>query len=273
MTEKIINIFGTKYFYLSLRKDMEYFINGIKSLQTDSSKLPRAISKVMESVFNAYARGEEVTIDIADARFTPDTAGLLMTMIHLNIRMTDSLAKWRNSLMVENQRRFALAPVNAIPLPEMSFTTKITDYIASLQTNCTYTNITLPARINYPLVALISAVRPDINIELHDEDKFFRYVNGKINPADFDKYDKFYVCSVEGTRVFDFTEGDIHIQDEGYLNKQQALSVATLVPSDFGTVPVINNPVYSTLVKDAMNRIRSYQNQRPKTLAELFERS
>lgn len=272
MTEKIINIFGTKYFYLSLRKDMEYFINGIKTLQDDPSKPMRATSKVMDSVFKALASGEEITIDIADARFTPDTAGLLMTMMHLNIHIVDTLAKWRNSLMVENQRRLSLAPTNAIPLPEMTFTTKITDYISSLQTDCVYTNITLPARINYPLVALISAVRPDINIELHDEDKFFRYINGKINPVDFDKYNKFYVCSVEGTRIFDFAEGDIHIQDEGYLNKQQAMSVATLVPIDFGSVPVINNPVYSTLVKDAMNRIRSYQNQRPKTLAELFER-
>lgn len=272
MTEKIVNIFGTKYFYLSLRKDMEYFINSIKTLQVDSTKSLHATSKVMETVFAACARGEEIIIDIADARFTPDTSGLLMTMMHLNIRIVDTLAKWRNSLMVENQRRLALAPTDTIPLPEMTFTTKITDYIASLKTDCTYTNVTLPARINYPLVALISAVRPNINIELHDEDKFFRYINGKINPTDFDKYDKFYVCSVEGTRIFDFTEGDIHIQEEGYLNKQQALSVATLVPVDFGTIPVINNPVYSTLVKDAMNRIRSYQNQRPKTLAELFER-
>lgn len=272
MTEKLIDIFGTKYFYITFRKDLDYFVGCIMKLRDNPQAELHALGKEMSRVFEAVAKGDELIVDIAEAEFTPDTVVVIYDMLHKGIKVVDTLAKWRNSIIAENIRRFANVSKDVKPLPELTFTSKVTDYIAGLSTEEVYTNASLHNRIVYPLTALITAVRPDVKIELYEEDKFFRYVNGKINPSDFNKYTKFYVNSAEGTRIFDFAEGCIHVQGEGLLDQQQALSTVTLVPADFGTVPTISNPVYSTLIRDAMNRIRSYQNQRPKTIAELFER-
>ena len=272
MTVKLVDIFNTKYFYITFRKDLSYLVNCVNKVREDQSLQLHAPSEKFAEVLRSVAAGEELTIDIAGARFTPDTEPMLHSMISADITLTDTELNWRRTLLEENVLRNGLRSTNSIPLPDFTYTTNIKEYIHELRTDVMYSRNALDNYVQLALVTLITVTRPSVTLSGDFfELGLFDYVNSRLSVTDIEKYDKFIMRSEEGVRVVDFSNnGTVFIQGLGYVDYIDAVSKVSFIPAVFGTVTLLRDDAFSSLIHDAFMIIQQYQQSRPKMLYEVL---
>ncbi len=267
----ITEIFGTKYFYITFAKDMDYFVEAIKSAKSGVKK--HAESKGMESVLDAILRNEQVTLDIAGAVFTSDVVNKLINFQVEGIQVIDSKIHLRNSILAENARRLNVNFSSMEALPEFTYDTDLVSYIRSLDGNITYNILNwyrMPVNVQYSLLALITMCRPDVRVYIREITSFFSFVAALIPSDDIVKYTKFYAYDADDSLIeLDFSDGTAWVPNGGQVSVEQAVRYVTLIPKVFGTEPTVNNPTFQTLLVTATERLNAYKKSRPKTLAEV----
>ena len=161
---------------------------------------------------------------------------------------------------------------NSIPLPDFTYTTNIKEYIHELRTDVMYSRNALDNYVQLALVTLITVTRPSVTLSGDFfELGLFDYVNSRLSVTDIEKYDKFIMRSEEGVRVVDFSNnGTVFIQGLGYVDYIDAVSKVSFIPAVFGTVTLLRDDAFSSLIHDAFMIIQQYQQSRPKMLYEVL---
>lgn len=274
MNVNIYDIFATKYYYVTIAKDMEYFIKAVRAARQGHKM--HAISETMDRILDAIIADEPVTIDVAGAVFTTDASPKLTDMQYAGLTVIDSKMRLRNEILCENANRIAKCNTPVTELPEFTYNTNLMTYLDLLDKGKVYSAINYcktPDRVRYALYAIISICRPEIEMllpadELHH---LLMMVHSLLPNADLYNYKKFLAItddSSDGVLVLDFTSGYASLQGFGQLTLEQAVVQINLIPYEFGTVVTASNPTFKTLMTKSLDSINAYLSTRPKTLAE-----
>lgn len=270
ITYNIIDVFGTKYFYLTYVKDMQYFISAVTAAKEGDK--PHAFSAKMGELLDSISAGDEVTLDIAGAVFTSNVVSLLTQIQKTGLRVIDSKIKSRNDILEENARRLAIDVSELVPLPEYTYKTDLIAYVKSLDPNVTYNLINLhrmSEATQRALVVFITMTRPNIKIFSYDIDTLLNYVASIISSEDLLKYQQFYAVTPDGIYDLDFSNGAVDIYGYGSYTLSEAIKSFTLVPKDFGTKRLTEDPTFSNLMQVSINKLHTFAKLRPKTLSEI----
>lgn len=274
MDVNIYDIFGTKYYYKTIAKDMDYFIKAVR--EAKQGRKVHAISNTMDKILDALLAKEDITIDVAGSVFTTDASPKLTEMQYEGVNVIDSKMRLRNDILCENAKRIASSHIDVTELPEFTYDTNLMTYLDLLENGKVYSPINCyktPDKVRYALYAIISICRPEVELllpkmELHN---LLTMVHSLLPNADLYNYVKFFAFTDDyddGVVVLDFSSGYASIQGFGQLTLEQAMSQVNLVPYEFGTVAVASNPTFKTLLTKSLDSINAYVSTRPKTLAE-----
>ena len=276
MTVKLTDLYSTKYFYITTGKDLTYLFATCDLIRKDPKKEVNAGNKQIEDVFNCFRVGAPVVFDLADGRYTSDISHILLAaQREYGFELIDSVNPWRNAILMENKRRFELykdGVQNTVELPVLRQDEKALDFIKNLQKGVLYrVPVTYPEDIWLQLCVLISIYRPSIQMYLSErEAKFLEFVASRLTLSDLEQYTEFYMVTKQGVQIVDASK-PFYVQRLGYCNLEQAQSVASFVPTDFGRVVLKDVLAFRTIANECVRTLNKYKNTRSITLRELFE--
>ncbi|MCM1218884.1 MAG: hypothetical protein NC548_30750 [Lachnospiraceae bacterium] len=276
MVVRLTELYKTKYFYLTTGKDLTYLFSTCATLRSTPDAAVNAGSAEIEQVFRCFRTGAPVTFDLAGARFTSDVTPILLNAQRsYGLDLIDSEQSWRNDILKENKRRFELygnGVQNTIELPLLRQDEKALDFIRNLKKGVLYSvPVTYVHEIWIPLCVLISVFRPSIQLYLNGrEAKLLEFVASRLTLNDLNKYREFYMVTKQGVQIVS-TDRNFYVQQLGYCDLEQAQSVASFVPTDFGKVVLKDQLEFRTIANECIRTLNKYRNTRPVTLAELFE--
>ncbi len=274
MTVRLIDLFHTRYMYVTYAVDFEYLLRCINSVRADSSAVVHYTGEVFKSIIDSVRKGENVTLDIAEARVTKDIAPYLTRLQRAGITITDSMLPWRKALYEENRSRIENAKAESIQLPKIDYATSITEYISSLRTDIVYTPRTENRELYLALATLVSASRPSVKLS----DSFllgglFNYVLRHISIASLESYNRFISLTGEGVRILDFEANEsVFVQGYGYVDIDSAIANVPMIPAVFGAEKVLHDPTFELLIQESLRAVHDFQQSRPKTLDETLLR-
>lgn len=275
MVVKLSTIFETNYFYVTYAADLRYFFNCYEKISQDSTYVPNALTPEMKNVFDAVRNHEELVIDIANARFTPDTSDFILVATNLGIRLVDSTDQNRNSLLQENIRRKNINKESYVPLPDFDLNLKLNQYVEQcLHAGEKYTCDKIEHDNRQKMTAvviLLSMCLPEVDILIDSTAvDMLKLVSTFLTPTVLQKYKKFYMVTAEEIRSIDFSGGTAFIQGIGDVDLQTAVETVTLVPAVFGTERLISNPDFSTLKSAMLRVLNSMKSSQPKMLDDFL---
>lgn len=279
MLVKLRDIYNTKYFYISYKKDLVRLFSQFAELQKNPTLHPFAGSAEMEKVFDAARAHAELQLDIADCRFTSDTTPLLLAAQRdYGIVLVDSADKQRDKILKENVERLNKYGANdsvireqLTELPKLTKTTDPIEWLKSLQKGVLYG---VPAGLNdeiwIQLIVLTNIYRPSIQLYLYNrESQVLRWVANHLTPADLEQYDDFYMVTKQGVTEVNRRQ-DIYVQELGSVSFDEALTVASFVPKVFGTEVTKNVAAFQMIARTCIRDINKYINSKKVTIEELF---
>ena len=271
MQFKLVDLYNTKYFYTTFRLDLVYLFNTCLELRKNVNYAYNVGNDKLGKVYEAVKSGTPVQFDLAGAKLTSDIVPKIREYSERGIEFIDTKDKWRDVILRTNRERLSIDTSDYIDLPPYNPSTSVKDYIVSLDKNVTYK---LPLNDNdvyIPLVVMILMSRPSIkiNLNVHVKD-LFNYVGSRLTLADLNKYHEFYLTTPEGTQVVDFSYGKTYVQRLGLCDKEQALTVGTLVPTDFGKKKLVQDEDWKHIFRDCLNIMNRYKSSRKKTIEEVL---
>ena len=277
MTVKLTELYNTKFFYITTGKDLTYLFTTCASLRANPELKVNAGNNLMEQVFSCFRVGAPVTFDLADGRFTSDVTHIILTAQRdYKMDIIDSVNIWRNDILAENKRRIdandaAGGYENMTQLPVLKREDKAIDFIKALDKTVAYSvPVTYEKEIWLQLCTLIQIFRPSVTLYLNGREALLLdYVASRLTPFDLKSWNEFYMISDEGVQVVD-TRKPIYVQRLGYCDVDQAMAVASFVPTDFGRKVMKDVPVFRAMANECIRALNTYKNQRSVTLAELF---
>lgn len=270
MTFKLVDLYGTKFFYKTFSKDLYYlFTSIIRIRDKEKGFTPNIGNAELGKLYEAVRNGEQIEIDLADARITNDALSAVYMAESGGIVLCDSKDKWRDEIFKENARRQKI-DVGKIILPEFGYKTDIREYIAALDTNTVYNAAGQSNHLLIALVCLTFMVRPSIKICVDNIARpLFKYINTKLPTEEILASDKFFMCTDEG--VWKVNADNIYVQEaQKVLPVKEALQYAILVPVDFGEKVLLHNTAYQGLFRSCLLILQEFQESSSKTLEEIY---
>lgn len=271
MRVKLRELYNTRYFYITYRCDLLYLFSTVVKLRQDPTVSYNVGNELLGKVYDAVKRGEAVEFDVADCRFTPDTIQVIQQYELEGITFCDSKETWRDDLFRTNRERISIDASSFVELPKYDPAKLIKDYIVELDKETTYKMPVNEVSLYVPIAIMILLSRPSIklNIDTHCR-ALFNYVGYRLSVDDLDKYSEFYLTTLEGTQVVDFSNGTVHLQRIGDANVEQALTVGTLVPTVFGKEKLLSEDCWRGVFKSCLNQINGYRATRKQSISEVL---
>lgn len=276
MVVKLSELYNTKYFYITMGKDLTYLFSTCNSLRNNAALEPNAGNKLMADVFACFKVGAPVTFDLADCKFTSDVVyTLLAAQRDYKLDLVDSKEGWRNDILRTNSERFAKygdGIPDAMELPLLRQDAKALDFIQGLQKGVVYSvPVTYDKDIWTQLCVLIQIYRPSIQLFLNGrEATLLEFVASRLTPFDLQQWSEFYMVTKQGVQIVDASK-PFYVQRLGYVDMEQAQSVASFVPTAFGKESLKNVMAFRTIANECIRTLNKYKSKRSITLAELFE--
>lgn len=272
MRVKLVDMYNTKYFYLSYCKDLEYLFTCYLNLRRNKDLKYHAGNALMQQVFDCAYANADVEFDLAKAKLTTDAISTIQRYANNGIIFVDSNDPLRNEILRINAQRKSTPIGERVTLPLVEFDMSLKDYLSSLSREVVYDAAQIPEteRMLYPLAALILIRRPTIQLDLtyHLSD-FMRFMS-ELLPLDFVlKFNKFYFTTTEGTRVVESQNGMINTQQRGPLSIEDAMTIGYLVPAELGTRNLSKEPVWSDVVSYCINVVNSCKKKKSLFLSEV----
>lgn len=271
MTVKLTDLYSTKYFYKTFCADLQYLFTSMKRLMDKEEGFePNVGNELLGQVYEAVKNGEEVVIDLADARLTSDAVVHVYQAEYNGIKFCDTLSEWRDKIFKENQERQHFVIRNREPLPAFGYNTDIKEYVKSLKTDVVYDTVNQPQHILIALVCIIAILRPSVQICIDRIAKIlFKYVNTKIPTEEILKSNKFYMCTDEGVQLVEGKQ--LYVQEAmREVTLKEALQYAILIPADFGGEVLLENPSYKGLFNSCLMMLSEFQEGSSKTIEEIY---
>lgn len=272
MTAKLSDIYKTQYFYLTYVKDLRYLIDCCRNGAPEGT---HAGSDVMEEIFNAVRRGEQITLDIADCKITSDIAEAFLYVQDQGIDVIDSTNPARNSVLTENKRNRQNKDIPTVPLPIFDGTVAPVHLANTLNTEDVYDLTFIPGQPAQVWFATICVMgRPQLKYRISNgTDELFRYVGEYVSSEMIADADEFYFSTPLGIQVLKKDEnGMVLTQTHGVVPALEACSYGALVPTCFGKEQLFKHPDWVDLYKDTKGRLAVFSAQRPKSLMEVLKK-
>lgn len=271
MRYKMTDLYNTRFFYITLRTDLNYLFTTVKCLQADQNYPHNVGNELIGKVYEAAKCGAPIEFDFAGAKITPDIVTLLMHYAAEGFVFVDSKDYWRNEIFKVNRERAAVDTSVFVDLPKYDTNMLVKDYIQSLDKNVKYRIPVVDADIYLPLSVMIMLARPSITLLVNNKAlDLFTFVGERLTVSDLFDYKTFYFTSPEGTQVLDFSSGKAYVQRLGEVDLITASTAGVLVPEDFGKVKLLGKPCWDNLFKECLRIITRYRSTRKVTIAELL---
>lgn len=271
MQYKLQELYNTRYFYLTMDKDVKYLCNTILALYKDKNYPYNVGNELLGNLYESVKAKAFVEIDLANCVITPDVNTTILHYLKLGVNFIDTKDKWRDDLLKLNKKRFETVTTDAVVLPQYDAATSIIDYIKGLDKNVTYQVPDNDEGIYLQITFLIAATRPSIKIYLGNKVvKFFNYIGEQLTAKDLKAFDEFYLTTPEGVQVVNFSNGPVYVQRVGYTDMIGALTVGTLVPTVVGTKQLKDYECFRHIITDSVNVVNNYCNSRKLTLSEIL---
>lgn len=287
---KLLDIYNTKFFYLSYKKDLQYLCSTILNLEKGQVDDPHAGCDLMKNLFDDVKAGRAVSIDCADIVFSADLSSLISYFEGEGIYFIDSADEWRNKLFENNRSNLKYRGYKTMVLPMPDKDQPLTEYLKYLGSDIPYELPINPSDILWPLIYVISARRPSVKIMMgRFAAEFFEYVSRAFTIKNLEfysnyeysrknkrtgivvtkKFNEFYFSTKEGIEVINFNdayitnsmgmvEGAAYIQQLGQNGTiTDAVSVGRLVPTILGKVPVYDLPIFDKLFTRSVKYIQN----------------
>lgn len=270
MTVKLVDIYKTKFFYKTMTVDLGYLFTSMKRLMDKEDFEPNIGNELLGQIYEAVKRGEEVRIDLADARLTSDALVCIYRAEANGIIFCDSLSQWRDTIFAENRLRAQVKNTELIQLPVFGYRTDIKEYVKGLNNTILYDCSGQPAHILIALTCIIAILRPSVNLCIDKISKtLFKYINTKVPTSEILSSSEFFMCTDEGVQIV--KDGNIYVQEaQSYLSVKEALQYAVLVPTKFGKEVLLSNPAYNGLFRSCLMMLQEFQEGSSKTLEEIY---
>lgn len=269
---KLTELYKTKFFYLTFNNDLVYLFTKIIDLGKDPNISYHAGSPLHEKLFEAVKKGEDVKIDLAGARFTPDTTPTIDTYIQAGVNFIDSKDKVRNEVLSENASRYAIDRSEFKLLPKFSNTDKITDYMSALSREVVYTVPESHEELYVPLTILIMLFRPTIKFCLGSKERtIFNHIATVFTSHELSQYDEFYFITNNGVMIIAPNgKGLYDIQEKSDLTLNEVLGYGNLVPTIIGKKRLAGEEPWASLAKRCFTLVDSYKFTYQPTLGEVL---
>lgn len=274
MQFKLVDIFNTKYFYVTTGKDLHYMLSTCVALRSDANHVHNVGNEALGRVYNAFKSGAPVEFDLAEARLTSDVTTMINMFARQGIVFVDTNAPWRNNILTENRKRLELefSYKDAVQLPAFDSRLSAVDYIQSLSKDIVYRVPPNNLQVTIPLVTMIIIYRPSIQLIINDvASSLFKYVGDFFTEATLEEYNEFYISEPEGVSIW--SKGTpLYIQRirKKECTFSEALTVADIVPTVFGKERLNKDKTFRAIASDCNTRLNYIRSQQPVKLSDVL---
>ena len=268
---KLTEIFNTKYFPAHYEKDLNYFFKLAMECISNPSKQVISEHPGVRAAIAFYRTNSIIEIDIAGARFVPNTIAVVQNYADNGVIVCDTESVTRDAILLENRRR-AKVEYEVEPLPILQSLDDLPKYIGALSENIVYSPKGMSVNLSVPLVALITVFRPKVQIDMESEyEKLFQYVNNNVILEEFQYTEYNYVIgSTIYTQKFD---GDtIYVQGWGEQTYEEFRKNFLTLPTIFGTKILSQDPAWMVLQNAAIDDLRAYLRNKSTTITDIYPR-
>lgn len=272
MKFRIVDLFNTKYFYVTTGKDLNHVLNAVCVLRKDSSIDFFAANEKIAQLFSCAKAGTPIEFDLAEARITSDVAVTIQLYAQKGLTFIDTNLPWRNIIFEEGRERLKLAQelTDLVPFPVYDFKTSAQEFIQSLSKNVMYTVSTSNIDVDVPLAILTTIYRPSVKLHIDNVlQPMFNLLADFITPYTLEQYDEFYVLEPEGLSIW--RKGNpLHIQRLGYCSLEDALTTAIIVPTAFGRDRLNNDLVFREIANNCIMRLNNLKMSQAVQLSDII---
>lgn len=268
---KIVDLYNTRYFYVTYNVDLIYLFDTIIKLRNDPTASYHAGSKLHEELFKDVIAGKEVVIDLAGAKFTSDTTTTLTRYMREGIKFADTEDTVRNEILEEDVRRMAIDKTDYVLLPRFTNRTNIQEYLSSLKRDVVYTLPEMHEDLYIPLTILIILLRPTITIDMGHKDRtILSKVANHFTAYELKQYAEFYFISDEGVvELRPDISGKYSVQQASNLSIDDVLSYGNLVPLIFGKKRLVEEDPWYSLSEECLRIVDGYKLTYQPTIEEV----
>ncbi len=273
MTVKLKDLYKTKYFYVTFAIDLNYLFNSIIGIQNKTNLNPHAGSELMEQIFEEVRNGRTVVFDLANAKFTPDTVGIITAFQRQGIKFTDSADIGRTRIIQYNETAIYNSALESVQLPDYDGNMRISEYIQSLNKGMLYHLPPVNKDMYLHMVYMILVLRPSIGIKLEsDSEKFFSFIANYFTVDDLRNYDKFYFTSDNGVTLIEFRNGTTTLQGNKVVSIEGALEHGSLVPAVLGKERLYKQEPWTMIFNQCNRMISEWRNNQSHSVSEFIHK-
>ena len=270
MRVKICDIYNTKYFYITMGKDLNYMWNTCLALRTNPNLNYNIGNDLLDTIYACFKTGAPVEFDLAGAKITTDVTRQVIEFLRKGIIMCDSENPRRDIILKENMKRFSLN-IETVPLPDYSVNTNVKDYITSLSTDVVYLPTNNNPEVYVPLIVMITILRPKVQICLDNLGQaILNFVANKLTVDVLQEYNDFYMVTPEGIQVVNKNDG-IYVQSMGVVSLDEAMTVANFVPIVFGNERLFEDSNFRGIFVECTKMLNRYRSTRKRFLSDVLE--
>lgn len=271
MRVKICDVYNTKYFYITMGKDLNYMWNTCVALRENPEHPYNIGNATLGTIYECFKKGQSVEFDLADARITSDVVPIVMTALRKGIVMCDTLNPDRDVILKTNMERVNLS-VTTVPMPEFTVQSSPVDYIKSLEKDCVYLPPVTNPEVYVPLVVMITILRPSVKFCLDNiGDKVLRFVAERLTIPTLKKYPEHYAITPEGIQVVNITNGVYDQRLGEVVDIETASTSAYFVPTEFGSVRLFDDPIFAEIFMECAKLINQYKATKKLVLSDIFK--
>lgn len=271
MQFKLTELYNTRYFYITYKKDLVYLFNTIITLRVNRNHPYNIGNAMLGQVYEAAKSGAHIQVDLAGSKLTPDTVTTIQEYSAKGIEFIDTKDAGRNQILAVNRERLKFNKKDFVELPEYNPSDSVVDYLQTLNQSTIYMLPNHDQTVFIPLTYMILVVRPTIQIALVNYcSDFFNFVGNRLTLNDLLPYNEFYLTTPDGTTVVDFSKGPVYTQRIGAVDMEEALTLGTLVPTVLGKERLHKQAPWNSIFKYCLNSLNGYRATRKQALDEVL---
>ena len=268
MRVKICDVYNTKYFYVTMGRDLSYMWNTCLTLRSSPNADYNVGNAQLGTIYDCFKTGAPVEFDLAGARLTSDVTRIVIDFIRRGIVMCDTESSWRDNILKENYKRLH-TELTTVPLPTYTWDMSAKDYIQSLQTDVIYQPPSVNPEVYIPLLVMITMTRPKVQICLNSVGiALFNFVANKLPYDVLSKYSEYYMITREGIQIVN--KDNIYVQNLGKVTLDEALTSANFIPTIFGNERLNNDPDFKGIFMECLKMVNRYRSTRKPLLSDIL---
>lgn len=246
---KLVDIFGTAYFYKSLVKDLDYLFDTASRALINSAVKGNYYYPALNEAIEQFKRDGNITIDLSGAHFSRDTEPILRNAVsRYGVHFVNTDDEDMNNLLEENRRRlWQTYRTTPIPLPEHreDINQQFMSKIIKSSEGIVWTVNPKNADMSYSLLALLIMAKPDIDVDLGEGHyhRFFEYVFKNAGVSRMYNERRYVYTIVDSLCFADVTvtvnsrgneERTVNVVGDGIMTVQHFVGKYMALPAEFG---------------------------------------